>query len=528
MLEKFKQLGLSKETIEVLKKKGFEEPTKIQQHTIPLLLKENIDIVGQAQTGTGKTAAFALPIIEKIKPLTGYIQAFVLVPTRELALQVAEEIDSLKGRRRISIMAIYGGQSISQQMRRIEKGVDIVVGTPGRIKDHLQRKSIDLSKVSFAVLDEADEMLNMGFIDDVTDILSYSGNDKRTLLFSATMPSSILRLAKKYMRDYKIIKVDKEQLTVSLTDQIYFEVSSADKLEALCRIIDNEQDFYGLVFCRTKVDVDTVARRLASRGYNTDGLHGDISQAQRERILEKFRRKRINILIATDVAARGIDISDLTHVINYSLPQDPESYIHRIGRTGRAGKEGTAITFVTPEEYRRLIFIKRVIRTNIRKEKIPSVDSIIHAKKKRIKNEVNEIAKSGKFEEYSAFAKEMLEGKSAEKVLAAFMKYSLEGELDAASYRSIRDVSVDRKGVARLFVARGRVDNVSPKALIKMIQDVVDIESWRIKDIRIFDKFSFITVPFEDAEIILQAFKKIKTSRKPIVERAREKGRRAG
>ncbi|MBN2482795.1 MAG: DEAD/DEAH box helicase [Candidatus Omnitrophica bacterium] len=525
MLEKFKALGLSERTLKALKKKGFEEPTQIQEETIPLLLTGDIDIVGQAQTGTGKTAAFGLPLIEMLEKGKKGVQALILVPTRELALQVSEEINSLKGEHSLKIIAIYGGQSMDQQLRRLERGVDIVVGTPGRIKDHLGRGTLNLKSVSYAILDEADEMLNMGFIDDVEEILGYTNAQRRTLLFSATMPERILQLAKRYMGKYKVIRVAKEQLTVSLTDQIYFEVAHSDKLEALCRIIDSEPKFYGLVFCRTKVDVDTVARKLGERGYDAEGLHGDLSQHQRERILGKFRQQRINVLVATDVAARGIDVSDLTHVINFALPQDPESYVHRIGRTGRAGKEGTAITFVTPDEYRKLVVIKRVAKTDIRKEKIPAVEDVIKAKKNRIKNDIQNILKSSPGEEYVDFAKEILAQNQPEEVLAAFLKQTFGDELNARSYGKIRDVSVDMKGTTRLFVARGKVDNMDARQVIEMMKAVAEIDPHKIRDVRVFDKFSFITVPFAEAEVIIRAFKQKKVSKRPIVERAKENKR---
>ncbi|MBN2120560.1 MAG: DEAD/DEAH box helicase [Candidatus Omnitrophica bacterium] len=527
MLEKFRALGLSEDTLAALRHKGFEEPTKIQEQTIPLLLRGDVDVVGHAQTGTGKTAAFGLPLIENLKERSKKVQALILVPTRELAVQVSEEINSLKGKKHLSVIAIYGGQSMDQQLRRLHKGVDIVVGTPGRVKDHLQRKSLIVKEISHMVLDEADEMLNMGFIDDVEDILAYTNSEKRMLLFSATMPERILRLAKEYMRDYKLIQAQKEQLTVSLTDQIYFEVAESDKLEALCRIIDSEVGFYGLIFCRTKIDVDRLSRKLSDRGYDTEGLHGDVSQNQRERILQRFKQQGINVLVATDVAARGIDISNLSHVINYSLPQNPESYVHRIGRTGRAGKQGTAVTFVTPDEYRKLVVIKRVAKTDIRKEKIPAIEDVIKSKKSRIKNDIDRIIRSYEENEYRDFAKDLLGENDPEKVLAAFVKYTFQDELSARSYKKIRDVTVevDMKGKTRLFVARGKVDNITPRKLVDMIKEIAHVDPQKIGDLRIFDKFSFISVPFNEAEIILRAFKEKKISKRPIVERAKGKKR---
>jgi ATP-dependent RNA helicase DeaD len=341
-LTKFRDLGLSDIMIECLRKKGFEEPTPIQAKAIPFLLENKKDLIGKAQTGTGKTGAFGIPIIEQIIPQSKKVQALILVPTRELAIQVTEELSSFAEAQKISIIAVYGGQPIERQISRLNRGVDIVVGTPGRIIDHLDRKTLDISKVSFVVLDEADEMLNMGFVEDIEKILQTSPKTRRTVLFSATMPSHIERLAKKYMHDYEVIAVVNDQIGSSNIQQIYFEVSQSDKFEALFRIIDVEESFYGMVFCRTKIDADEIAHKLYNRGTRAEPIHGDLSQGQREKVLQKFRNKKVNILVATDVAARGLDVDDLTHVINYALPQDPESYMHRIGRTGRAGKLGVS------------------------------------------------------------------------------------------------------------------------------------------------------------------------------------------
>jgi ATP-dependent RNA helicase DeaD len=522
-LTAFKKLGLSQNCLEALAKKGFEEPTQIQERIIPLFMGKETDIIGQAQTGTGKTAAFGLPLIEKLKPGSRYPQTLILAPTRELALQVAQEINSLKGSKNLQVAAVYGGQSIEEQLRRLHRGVDIVVGTPGRIIDHLGRKSLNLANIDYLILDEADEMLNMGFIDDVEEILKHTNKNKRILLFSATMPERIVSLAKKYMKEYEIIRVRAEQPTTELTDQIYFEVQHSDKLEALCRIIDVEHEFYGLIFCRTKIDVDELAKKLVDRGYDAEALHGDISQYQRERILDKFKKKRSNILVATDVAARGIDINNLTHVINYSLPQDPESYVHRIGRTGRAGKEGTAITFVTPDEYRRLIFIKRIAKTNIRKERLPQISEIIQTKKEKMKERLEAILSSESYTDYLTLAEDMLKEQDAKSVLAALLKHTFGDELDERSYNEIRDVSIDTKGKSRLFVALGSIDRINAQKLVDFIREKTHVDSRKIQDVRIFENFSFITVPFEEAEIIIQTFKKSKTGKRPIVERARER-----
>ncbi|UCH80680.1 MAG: DEAD/DEAH box helicase [Nitrospiraceae bacterium] len=516
----FEDLGLSEQTLKVIQKKGFEEPTPIQEKTIPAILTGTKDIVGQAQTGTGKTAAFGLPIIELLPDISRSVQALVLTPTRELAIQVAEEINSLKGKRKLNIIPIYGGQSMELQLRSLKKGVDIVVGTPGRIIDHLKRKTLKLNRISYMVLDEADEMLNMGFLDDVREIMDATPEGKRTMLFSATMPTEILQIAKKYMGEYDVLKVTKGQLTVKQTDQIYFEVSAADKFEALCRIIDMEEEFYGLVFCRTKVDVDQISNRLIERGYDADALHGDMSQSLRERILGKFKKGMLNILVATDVAARGIDVQDLTHVINFALPQDPESYVHRIGRTGRAGKEGIAITFITPSEYRKLQFIQRHAKTDIRKAKIPRVKEVIKAKKRRIRSDLKEIATTYLENEYIDMSRELLDTYEPEQIVAALLQYSFQEELDEKSYTEIADAVVDNKGKTRLFVTQGKKDGLSRKKLEEFIRDKSGIASNRIRDIHILDKFSFVTLPFNEAEILLSHFKKKTKGAGPFITKA--------
>jgi len=525
-MKTFEELGLSEDTLKALKKKGFEAPTPIQVQTIPALLKDDKDIVAQAQTGTGKTAAFGLPILEMLKEKSEYVQALILAPTRELAIQVAEEINSLKGKKKLSIVPIYGGQSIDMQLRSLRKGVDIVVGTPGRVIDHIKRRTLKLNKITHLVLDEADEMLNMGFIEEVKDILSNTSEDKRTMLFSATMPREILSIAKKYMREYDVMKVEQQNLTVSLTDQIYFEVSQRNKFEALCRIIDIEEEFYGLVFTRTKIDADSIAGKLNDRGYDSDALHGDLSQGQREKILNKFKKRNITILVATDVAARGIDVQDLTHVINYALPQDPESYVHRIGRTGRAGKEGTAITFITPEEYRKLQYIKKTTKTDIRKAKLPKVQDVIETKKARIQADLAQIVKSHLQDEYKEMARDLLDNGTAEDILAAILQYSYQEELDVKNYVEIEDAVVELKGKTRLFVAEGKLDGLTNKKLIDIIKEKCGIDDRKISQVQILDKFSFVTLPFSEAEALLEHFKKKKKGRFPLITKAKERKRK--
>jgi len=552
-LDKFRDLGLSDTMLESLRKKGFEEPTNIQAKTIPFILQNKKDLIGKAQTGTGKTAAFGIPIIENIVPESKNVQALILVPTRELAIQVTEELSSFSENHKISIVAVYGGQPIERQIARLQRGIDIVVGTPGRIIDHLERKTLNISKVKYVVLDEADEMLNMGFVEDIEKILESSPKNRRTVLFSATMPSHIEKLAKNYMQDYEIISVMSEQISRDNIEQIYFEVSQADKFEALFRIIDVEDSFYGMVFCRTKVDGDEIAHKLAHRGCRAEAIHGDLSQGQREKVLQKFRSKQITTLVATDVAARGIDVDNLTHVINYSLPQDPESYVHRIGRTGRAGRSGTAITLITPSEYRKLTSIQRIANTKITKQKVPNIADVIDSKKQRIKSAISEIVSSGTPSELDIIAEEILKDNPNPKTtLSALLKLAFKDELSEKSYNEIHDVGsykknkdfyyddhgitgyrpignqekrgyVDRKGTARLFIAKGRNDQMDPKKLVDFIEKSTGVSQRHIDDVKVLDNFSFFAVPFEDAEKVLHIFQQKSGGKKSLVSRAKKK-----
>ncbi len=523
----FQDLGLSEEVLEAINKKGFEEPTDIQAMTIPVMLRNDTNIIAQAQTGTGKTAAFGLPLIEMINPDSKTVQAIILVPTRELAIQVSEEINSLKGNKKIKTVPIYGGQSIDQQFRRLKKGVHIVVGSPGRVIDHLNRKTMKLGDIEQLILDEADEMLNMGFIEDMEEIMKHTNPNKRTLLFSATMPSKIKELARKYMDGYELLTVKKKQLTTNLTEQIYFEVRASEKFEALCKIIDIEDNFYGLVFCRTKSDVDSVVSHLTDRGYDAEAIHGDISQAQRERTLDKFKKQKVNILVATDVAARGIDINNLSHVINYALPQDPESYVHRIGRTGRAGNEGTAITFITPSEYKRLMFIQRVAKMDIKRSQVPRVQDIIKAKKKKIQDDLNTLLKEEVDAKYQNWANKLLEENEVSKMLAVVLSYCFEEELNPEIYGEtkenlVRGKQLDQQGKARLFVALGKKDKINPRKLVEMIMSRVSLHPRQIKDVQVMEKFSFVTVPFDKAEQVIISFKK--KGKKPLITHAKDGG----
>ena len=499
----FSTLGLSEQMLEAVRAKGFETPTSIQRLTIPRLLSGENDIIAQSQTGTGKTAAFGLPILQQIEHSTEGVQSIILVPTRELAVQAAEELLSFNAGRRLSITAIYGGAAISEQLRRLSRGVDIVVGTPGRVLDHIRRGTLKLDKVRFLVLDEADEMLNMGFVEDVEEIMSHTSDDRRVLLFSATMPERIVRLSEAYMRNTEMLRIESQHLTVDLTNQIYFEVREADKFDAMTRIIDIESDFYGIVFCRTKIGVDEVATRLAAQGYSAEGLHGDVSQAQREKILRKFRDKAVNILVATDVAARGIDVSNLSHVINYSLPQDSESYVHRIGRTGRAGRQGTAITFISGAELRRFNWMMRDIKADIKRETLPSPQDIVAMKRAKIKDDLQEIVEGEAFGDYADMAAELLEAYAPDVALGALLRLAFRSELDQSNYPEIRSFSVDRKGKTRLFLTLGGRDGYTGRKLVDMLKRKCGLRDKNIDDVRVFENYSLVSVPFSDAENVV-------------------------
>lgn len=517
----FEELGLSESSLAAIRRKGFETPSPIQRLAIPVLLQEDVDVIGQAQTGTGKTAAFGLPILEQLDISVASPQALILAPTRELALQVADEIGSLRGDDSVRIVTVYGGQSISEQLRRLSRGAHIVVGTPGRVLDFIKRGKLVLDSISWFILDEADEMLNMGFIEDVEEIMGNITSEHRTMLFSATMPDRIVRLSKRYMRSPKLIQVDSEQKPTTLADQIYFEVREADKFDALTRIVDIEPEFYGLVFCRTRNDVDDLTMRLIERGYSAEGLHGEISQAQREKTLTRFRKRLVNILVATDVAARGIDIADLSHVINYSLPQDPESYVHRVGRTGRAGKTGTAITFVTPAEYRRLLYFQKSIKFKIRKEQLPAPSDIVEVKWQLLLEELQEVAGTEQQEMYLPRAREVLSLYSPEEAVASLLRMAYKNVLDVDSYQEVRGFSVDKSGTTRLFIALGKRDGYTPRRLVEYLCEEGKIRGRDIDDVAVLDEFSFVSVPFNEARWLLDIFSQKRVDGKPLISKAK-------
>ena len=376
---RFEELGIDDRILRAVTEMGFEEATPIQAKAIPEVMTGQ-DIIGQAQTGTGKTASFGIPMLQKVDPKNRHVQAIVLCPTRELAIQSADEIRKLaKSMHGIKVLPIYGGQDIVKQIRSLKTGVQVLIGTPGRVMDHMRRHTIKLDDLKILVLDEADEMLNMGFREDIETILSQTPEERQTLLFSATMPQPIMEIARTYQKDAKIVKVVKKELTVANIEQYYYEVRPKNKEEVLSRLLDIYNPALSVVFCNTKRQVDELVEGLKGRGYFAEGLHGDMKQQQRDRVMNGFRNGRTEILVATDVAARGIDVDDVDAVFNYDLPQDDEYYVHRIGRTGRAGKNGKAFTFITGREFYKLKDIQRYCRTKIIAKQVPSLNlSLIH------------------------------------------------------------------------------------------------------------------------------------------------------
>ncbi|MGE8207093.1 DEAD/DEAH box helicase [Heyndrickxia sp. NPDC080065] len=417
----FSELNLSPSILKSLKRMGFEEASPIQAKTIPLSTQGK-DIIGQAQTGTGKTAAFGIPLIEKIDIKNPNIQGIIIAPTRELAIQVSEELYKIGYDARTKVLAVYGGQDIQRQIRALKKGPQIIVGTPGRILDHIKRRTLKLDQVSTLILDEADEMLNMGFIDDIESILSSVPEERQTLLFSATMPDPIRRIAEKFMDNPELVRVKAKEMTVPLIEQYYVKVHEKEKFDVLSRLIDVQSPELAIVFGRTKRRVDELANALNLRGYLAEGIHGDLSQAKRLSVLRKFKDGKVDVLVATDVAARGLDISGVTHVYNYDIPQDPESYVHRIGRTGRAGKEGMAITFVSPREMGYLKIVEQTTKKRMTPMRPPTWDEAFGGQIRVSMEKLNEVVKEGNLNEYVTVANELLAENEAAQIIAAALK----------------------------------------------------------------------------------------------------------
>ncbi|MDR1774474.1 MAG: DEAD/DEAH box helicase [Clostridioides sp.] len=526
---KFEDLQLSDEILKAVYEMGFEEPSPIQSQSIPAIM-EGKDIIGQAQTGTGKTAAFSIPILEKIDPNNKKVQAVILCPTRELAIQVSTEVRKLaKYKPGIKAIPVYGGQAIDRQIKSLKSGVQIVIGTPGRTIDHINRRTIKMDSVQMVVLDEADEMLDMGFREDIELILSNTPADRQTTFFSATMPRAILDLTKKYQKDPIQIKVVRKELTVPNIKQYYIETRATNKLEVLCRLIDVYNPKLSVAFCNTKRKADELVGDLQARGYFADALHGDLKQAQRDIVMDKFRNGTIDILVATDVAARGIDVDDVECVFNYDLPQDEEYYVHRIGRTGRAGREGMSFTFVFGKEMRKMKDIERYTKHKLIKHNIPTISDVEEKKVDAYFKELTETLEKGNLSKHIGWIDEFCEkvDYSVVDIAAALLKLSLGEEIkqeiiEEKPYRERRDFGEKRnggkkerrvyaeKGMVRLFINVGRNQRVQPKDIVGAIAGEAGIPGKLVGTIDIYDKYTFVEVPKRDAKTVLEKMKDIK------------------
>jgi ATP-dependent RNA helicase DeaD len=505
---KFEDMTFSKETQRAISDMGFEEMTPIQAGTIPPIF-EGKDVIGQAQTGTGKTIAFGIPIIEAVKPRNRRTQAIILCPTRELAIQVSEEIKRVsKYRKEITVLPVYGGQPIDRQLRVLHGGVHIVIGTPGRTIDHINRGTLKLDSVKMVVLDEADEMLNMGFMEDVETILEKTPSERQTLLFSATMPPPILKLAKRYMKDPELVKVIQKELTVPNVDQTYFEVREGAKPEALSRIVDMNGFRLSLVFCNTKKKVDEVVMDLQARGYLTEGLHGDLTQAQRDRVMDKFRKNTLEILVATDVAARGIDVEGIEAVFNYDIPQDNEYYVHRIGRTARAGKAGKAFTFVGSREIYKLRDIEKYAHTRIKRSHIPSLAEVEESRSVAVLEKVKDRIEEGNLERYAQLIESLVEEEySTLDVAAALLKMTLGTEGEEADFSDAAEGTKDQGRMTQLRLNVGRSHKVAVKDIVGAIAGETGLSGKLIGKIDIREKFSLIEISAEYAHDVLTIMK---------------------
>lgn len=561
---RFEDLQLDDRILRAVADMGFEEASPIQAKSIPVQL-EGVDMIGQAQTGTGKTAAFGIPLLQKIDPKNKKLQAVALCPTRELAIQVAEEIRSLaKYMHGIKVLPIYGGQDIVRQIKGLKDGTQIIIGTPGRVMDHMRRKTVKFDQVHTVIMDEADEMLNMGFLEDMETILSQLPTERQTIMFSATMPPEIQKIAESFQKDPQVIRVVKKELTVPKVTQYYYEVKPRTKVEVMCRLLDLYAPKLSVAFCNTKKQVDELVDELQGRGYFAEGLHGDLKQIQRDRVMNSFRNGRTEILVATDVAARGIDVDDVEAVFNYDIPQDDEYYVHRIGRTGRAGRTGIAFSFVVGREVYKLRDIQRYCKTKIIPQAVPSLDDTTEIKAEKILEQADCVMNEMDLSPIvHILEKKLLEEDYTSLELAAALLRMHMGEsnediiIDSRPARSLddldswggkdqrgrrdgrygrgRDARGQRSGrggrgrsqdngMARLFLNVGRDQNIKPGDVLGAIAGESGISGRMIGSIDMYDKYTFVEVPEDCAGEVLECMKRVKIRGKNVrMELANEK-----
>lgn len=523
----FEELGLKSEVLKSLEELGFTTPTPIQQEAIPHLLGEESDFVGLAQTGTGKTAAFGLPLVNRIDTSMKIPQGLIICPTRELCLQIAKDLKTFSKHLKLNVVAVYGGTDIRAQMKEIKRGANVIVATPGRLCDLIKRKAITLGEVETVVLDEADEMLNMGFKEDIDAILDQTPTYKNVWLFSATMPKEVANIAKNYMENPLEVSIGHKNQTNENIDHIYFMVKERDRYRALKRLIDFNPNIYGLVFCRTRRETAEVAEKLGKEGYSAEPLHGDLSQAQRDRVMNRFRAKSMQLLVATDVAARGIDVDDITHVINYNLPDEIENYTHRSGRTARAGKHGESLVLINTRESRKIKIIEKKIRTTFIEGSIPDAKEICEIQlMKLIDNVVSTDVREDDIEGFMPLIMSEFESLSKEEIVKRFVStefnrfieyYERAGDLNATADKGREDSFGRGKGrdrgrgrdrndenKTRFFVNLGKKDGLNPGGLLRVACDSTGLQSSSFGRIDILSSYSFFEVDNSLADKILQ------------------------
>lgn len=506
---KFEELNIDERILRAIEDMGFEETSPIQTQAIPAVC-EGIDVVGQAQTGTGKTAAYTIPMLMKIDPQIKKPQAIVLCPTRELAVQVAEEIRKLaKYMSDIKVLPVYGGQEIVRQIKSLKTGVQIIVGTPGRVMDHMRRKTVKFDNINMVILDEADEMLDMGFREDMETILTETPQDRQTVMFSATMPKAIMDIARNFQKDARVIKVVRKELTVSNIEQFYYEVRPKNKTEVLCRLIDIYNPRLSVVFCNTKRQVDELISELKGRGYFADGIHGDMKQQQRDRVMDDFRSGNVDILIATDVAARGIDVDDVDIVFNYDIPQDEEYYVHRIGRTGRAGRSGMALSFISGKEVYKLKDIERYCKTKILAKPVPSLDDVKNTKLDNMFDKIKQTIEEGGLTDMVNLVEEHVnqEEYTSMDMAAALLKMLIGDTLDRVDEVEDFHFDMDRDDsrMVRLFINIGKKDKIKPSNILGAIAGESGMPGKLVGAIDMMDNYTFVDVPAIHAEKVLKA-----------------------
>ena len=505
---KFEELNIDERILRAIEDMGFEETSPIQTQAIPAVC-EGIDVVGQAQTGTGKTAAYTIPMLMKIDPQIKRPQAIVLCPTRELAVQVAEEIRKLaKYMSDIKVLPVYGGQEIVRQIKSLKTGVQIIVGTPGRVMDHMRRKTVKFDNINMVILDEADEMLDMGFREDMETILTETPQDRQTVMFSATMPKAIMDIARNFQKDARVIKVVRKELTVSNIEQFYYEVRPKNKTEVLCRLIDIYNPRLSVVFCNTKRQVDELISELKGRGYFADGIHGDMKQQQRDRVMDDFRSGNVDILIATDVAARGIDVDDVDMVFNYDIPQDEEYYVHRIGRTGRAGRSGMALSFISGKEVYKLKDIERYCKTKILAKPVPSLDDVKNTKLDNMFDKIKQTIEEGGLTDMVNLVEEHVnqEEYTSMDMAAALLKMLIGDTLDRVDEVEDFHFDMDRDDsrMVRLFINIGKKDKIKPSNILGAIAGESGMPGKLVGAIDMMDNYTFVDVPAIHAEKVLK------------------------